>query len=437
MVPTGITADAFPFLRQVSMATLVIFEDAGYRNLLPLTYWRTTGELRTGYGSLLDYQRAGIAHEDLFVYCRPVLGAVTAERLAVPVNTRPTADRALLVNSRLLLTEPVRDASTPAVQWAGDAVVAVEADRKLLDRLTPEVLLDPIATREALAQIPSHEFVRSPRLMCYPWDLVQSNPGMLNWCWERSGAGAALEGRICEGAHLLNRSAIRVGSGSVVKPGVVLDAEHGPVYIGQNVTISPNCSIEGPCYVGDGTLIQPAAVLRDGMSIGRRCKVGGELESSIIHGYSNKQHDGFLGHSYVAEWVNLAADTVNSDLKNTYGPVRVPINGVEVDSGQMFVGLTIGDHSKTGIGQMFPTGAVVGFGCNIATCEFAPKFVPSFTWLTCEGVCRYDAERCLDVAVKVMQRRQVCMTAAESALFRSLPALASEHELPYSGKKSV
>ena len=164
------------------------------------------------------------------------------------------------------------------------------------------------------------------------------------------------------------------------------------------------------------------------MSIGRRCKVGGEVESSIIHGFSNKQHDGFLGHSYVAEWVNLAADTVNSDLKSTYGTVRVPINGVEVESDQMFVGLTIGDHSKTGIGQMFPTGAVVGFGANVATCEFAPKFVPSFTWLTNSARSRYEPDRCLEVAKRVMARRQVTMTGAEEALFRSLPEQAAKIE---------
>ncbi|MGB4256887.1 MAG: putative sugar nucleotidyl transferase [Phycisphaerae bacterium] len=412
------------------MATLVIFEDAGYRNLLPLTYWRTTAELRTGYRSLCDYQRAVIPHNRLVLYCRNLLAGVTAERFGVPVNTRPAEDRALLVNGRLLLTEPPLAGPAPAVQWAGEVAVAIHADAALLDRLSPEVLLDPTATHDVLAEVPRYEFVPSPRLMQYPWDLVHSNPGMLNWCWEQAGRGGQMEGRIYEGAHVLNPAGIYVGRGSVIKPGVVLDAEHGPIYIDENVTISPNCSVEGPCYIGDGSLVQPGAVLRDGMSIGRRCKVGGELESSIIHGFSNKQHDGFLGHAYVAEWVNLAADTVNSDLKNTYGHVRVPINGVEVDSGQMFVGLTIGDHSKTGIGQMFPTGAVVGFGCNIATCEFSPKFVPSFTWLTCRGSCPYAVERCLEVATRVMQRRQVQMTHSEIELFLSVPACASENERP-------
>lgn len=424
------------------MTTLVSFEDDGYSPLFPLSYWRTSGELRTGYGSLLDYQRAGIPHDDLTLYCRKLLAEVTAERLGVPVNVRPESERVVLVNSRLLLTESFCLPDGPAVQWIdepygrGPAVVAIHADLALAERLTPEVLLDRAATRRVLADVPVHEFVRSPRLITYPWDLVHANPAMLIWCWGRENCGGEIKGRIYEGAHLLNPDALYIGEGSVIKPGVVLDGEHGPIYIGRNVTVSPNCSIEGPCYIGDGSLIQPGAVLRDAMSIGPRCKVGGELESSVIHGFSNKQHDGFLGHSYIGEWVNLAADTINSDLKNTYGHVRVPINGVEVDSGQMFVGLTMGDHSKTGIGQMFPTGAVVGFGSNIATWEYAPKFVPSFAWLAGSDCCSYEVERCLQVAIKVMQRRQIQMTPAEMELFRRLPLYAAEYERGGTGESS-
>jgi UDP-N-acetylglucosamine diphosphorylase / glucose-1-phosphate thymidylyltransferase / UDP-N-acetylgalactosamine diphosphorylase / glucosamine-1-phosphate N-acetyltransferase / galactosamine-1-phosphate N-acetyltransferase len=412
------------------MQTLVVFEDAGYHDLLPLTYWRTTCELRTGYGSLLEHIRAAYAGAQVGLYCRPTLAEVAAGRLGLPVNVRPEVDRALLLNARLLLTEPLADGPAPAVQWEEDTPVAIHADKALLERLTPEVFQDRLLLKQMLSGVPPHVFATDVRLMSHPWDLVQANEAMLEHGWRKAGSPAGEEGRVCEGAHLLERGAIHVGKGSTVKPGAVLDAERGAIFIGEGVTISANASIEGPCYIGDGSLIQPGGVLRDGMSIGPRCKVGGELESSILHGFSNKQHDGFLGHAYIGEWVNLAADTVNSDLKNTYGTVRVPINGVEVESGLMFVGLTAGDHSKTGIGQMFPTGSVVGFGCNIATCEFAPRFVPSFTWLTRRGAERYDVERCLEVARRVMARRQVILTAAEEALFRSVPTWAARWEQP-------
>lgn len=417
------------------MRKMILFEDDGFRNLLPLTYWRTAGELRCGYGSLYEHMlraASGLATPvEIAVWCRRELAAVTTERLPVPVN-QPSQlapkQTAMLVNARLLATAGLLDGPAPAVQWHKGVPLVIHADSTLLDKLSPEIMLDPTAVRGLLEQLPNYQFVVAPRLIEYPWDLVQANQDMLLLGWKQASAPAELAGRICEGVYILNKAAVHVGRDCTIKPGVVLDAEHGPIYIGRNVTIAPNASIEGPCYIGDETLIQPGAVLRDAVSIGRRCKVGGELESSIIHGYSNKQHDGFLGHSYIAEWVNLAADTVNSDLKNTYGPVRVPINGIEVDSGQMFVGLTIGDHSKTGIGQMFPTGTVVGFGCNIATCDFSPKFVPSFTWLTGKGSSPYAPERGLDIARKVMMRRQMAPTHAEESWFLELPAYAAQFE---------
>lgn len=418
------------------MQTLVIFEDDGFRHLLPLTYWRTCCELRTGYDSLLGHimrqaAAGGTAPEHVIIWCRPELAAVAASRFEYPVNTQPTGSPSqpvLFLNARALLTSPLEDGPAPAVQWHNDRPIAILADAPLAQALAPEILLDSAALGQILASVPRHEFIPAPRLVSYPWDLVHANPQMLHLGWQQAGEPVDLAGRICEGVYILNKQAVHVGDGSTLKPGVVLDAEHGPIFIGRNVTISPNASIEGPCYIGDGSLIQPGASLRDAVSIGRRCKVGGELESSIIHGFSNKQHDGFLGHSYVAEWVNLAADTINSDLKNTYGNVRVPINGEEIDSGHMFVGLTMGDHSKTGIGQMFPTGAVVGFGCNIATCEFAPKFVPSFTWLTAKGSCDYAPDRCLEIARRVMERRQTTLTPAEEAWFTQIPGYARRFE---------
>ncbi len=415
--------------------TIVVFEDGGFQDLYPLTYWRPTWDLRVGYRSLSESMLPDEAIGSVHYSCREMLAEVVAERSGRPVNAAPASERVLFLNGRLLSADPIpvdamRDAPVPSAQWWGRDLAIVLADRALAEQLTPEVLLDWKRVADLLADVPSVGFVDEPRLVRYPWDLVGANPMMLWAGWRRAGAPALIEGRLCEGAHLLNRAAIHVGAGSTIKPGVVLDAENGPIHIGRHVTVCPNVSIEGPCFIGDGSYIQPGAVLRGGMSIGRMSKVGGELEYSIIHGFSNKQHDGFLGHAYVAEWVNLAADTVNSDLKNTYGTVRVPINGVEVESGQMFVGLTIGDHAKTGIGQMFATGSVVGFGSNVASCTFAPKFVPSFTWVTDSRMARYDLECCLKVARRVMARRGVSLTEAEERLFRRLPPLveAVEHD---------
>src|SRR5205823_6263058 len=144
---------------------------------------------------------------------------------------------------------------------------------------------------------------------------------------------------------------------------------------------------------------------------------------------SNKQHDGFIGHSYVGEWVNLGADTVGSDLKNTYGNVSVPINGKPVDSGQMFVGAFIGDHTKTAIGTKLPTGCVIGYACNVAASGFSPKFVSSFSWLTEEGRTAHDPQKALAVARTVVARRNRKYSKHEEALFLSIVEESRRHEV--------
>lgn len=410
------------------MNRLVVFEDEEFRNLLPLTYWRAAWELRVGYGSLLDHLQRSLPRMELTLYCRTEISQVVAERFDCPVNDVPSDDTMLFCNARLLLTSPLEMGPCPAVQWQDGVPIVIAADRTLAERLTHAVLADHAAARQLLADVPEHIFISSPRMVRYPWSLVHANGEMLQVNWKQAGEPGHVDGKVYEGAWLLNRNAIHIGAGSVVKPTAVIDAEDGPVFIGRNVRISPHVTIQGPCYIGDDSIIQPGASIREGTSIGRRCKIGGEVEESIVHAFSNKQHDGFLGHAYVAEWVNLGADTVNSDLKNTYGSVRVPVNGVDIDSGHAFVGLTIGDHSKTGIGQAFPTGAVVGFASNVATAGLAPKFVPSFSWLIGSNRSEYDVQRCISVARQVMARRQVALTPSEEAWFHLLPNYAAQIE---------
>ncbi|MBI4810593.1 MAG: transferase, partial [Ignavibacteriales bacterium] len=213
---------------------------------------------------------------------------------------------------------------------------------------------------------------------------------------------------------------IIIGKGSKIKPGAVLDAEKGPIIIGINVTIMPNAVIEGPVFIGDNSIIKIGAKIYHGTSIGKWCKVGGEVEASIIQSYSNKQHDGFLGHSYLGSWINIGADTNTSDLKNNYGTVRVYVNGKMIDSGLQFVGLTMGDHSKSGINTMFDTGTVVGISSNIYGSGFPSKFIPSFAWGGEKQFTAYDLEKSIDTMKKVMARRNVNLTASYEKLVRKI-----------------
>jgi UDP-N-acetylglucosamine diphosphorylase/glucosamine-1-phosphate N-acetyltransferase len=221
---------------------------------------------------------------------------------------------------------------------------------------------------------------------------------------------------------------IHIAPGARVKPGVVLDAEEGPIHIDRDALVQPNVVLEGPCYIGPGSIVRPGAAIRGGTTIGPVCKVGGEIEASIIHGYTNKQHHGFLGHSYVAEWVNLGADTVTSDLKNTYGTIRVFINGVGVETGEHLIGSIIGDHSKTGIGTILPTGCVIGVAASVFTQRPLPKFIPSFAWLTDEGMTSYRVEKAVQIARTVMLRRDVCLSDEERQLLEQVAQVARQIE---------
>jgi UDP-N-acetylglucosamine diphosphorylase/glucosamine-1-phosphate N-acetyltransferase len=407
------------------MADLIVFEDAGWRNLLPLTYWRAAFDLRCGTDSLLDkIERAVGTRAELAV--RPELAAPVHARQSRRVNSADAVTPKLFVNGRLLVRAAI-ELPLGTAAWRGETLLAAHVQSAYANKLTPGALTDPGRTRDVLQGVSAETLAdESFELIDHPWQLVQHNATEL-----RRQLGAMRReraGRVDPGAHLVNPDAIHLGAGSIVKPGAVLDAEAGPIFVGEHATISPNATLQGPCFIGSNTLVQPSAIIREACSIGPACKVGGEIEGTIFYGCANKQHHGFLGHAYVGEWVNLGAGTVNSDLKNTYGTVRVPINGQPVETGQMFVGAFIGDHAKTGINVALPTGCVVGFAANVLVSGLTPKFVRSFSWLADDGVGALDPQRALATARKVMARRSVALSPAEEQLFLSIAGWAAEIE---------
>lgn len=207
-----------------------------------------------------------------------------------------------------------------------------------------------------------------------------------------------------------------------VGPHVVLDTTNGPILIDEGAVIEPFVLITGPTAIGRQSRIRAGARIYGPTVIGPVCKVGGEVEDSIIHGYSNKQHDGFLGHSWIGSWCNLGAGTTTSDLKNTYGTITLDVPWGPVPTGRRFLGTLMGDHSKTAIGTMLMTGTVAGVSANIVAHGPVPRFVPSFTWKDVGGE-RYAIDRAIDVARTVMARRNVVLTDADETLLRTLHAL--------------
>jgi UDP-N-acetylglucosamine diphosphorylase/glucosamine-1-phosphate N-acetyltransferase len=212
---------------------------------------------------------------------------------------------------------------------------------------------------------------------------------------------------IPEGSVVLGDPAHLICLGASVEPGVVFDLRHGAVVVDQASEIRSGTRLEGPIYVGPNTRIL-GGFLR-GSVLGPECRARGEISGSVFLGFANKSHDGFVGHSVVGQWVNLGAGTTTSNLKNTYGPVRLEIEGERIETGRLNLGSLIGDHAKTAIGTLLATGTVISAGANVFGPPAAPKYVPPFAW-GCSGSERMTEDGFLRIAERVMGRRNVAFS---------------------------
>jgi len=198
----------------------------------------------------------------------------------------------------------------------------------------------------------------------------------------------------------------------------ILNSTSGPIYIGKNAEVMEGAILKGPVVIGEESVVKAGAKIYGPTTIGLHSKVGGEISNSVLFGYSNKGHDGFLGNSVLGEWCNLGADTNNSNLKNNYSEVKLwdYADGKQVSTKLIFCGLIMGDHSKCGINTMFNTGTVVGVSANIFGGGFPPKFIPSFSWGGADGFTAYELDKACETAERVFERRHKKFDKAEKEI---------------------
>lgn len=389
------------------------------RNFEPLSFSRPIWELRCGMSTLGEKLIAKLGVRDVAGFVPEYMADATRETAGWPINQLSSlqGEDLLLVNARVRADAWNVSADGPS-QAAFDSdgnclyarITREDADKLKADSL--EAFLDgarrnlPAASGEVA-------------LWNYTWDLILANPGQLTRDFAAAGR-SGVEGSVEEPSALRgSRQDVYIAPGVRVHPMVVIDAEHGPVYIDENVEIHPFTRIEGPCYIGPGSILL-GAKCREGNSIGPMCRLGGEIEESIIQGYSNKYHDGFLGHAYVGQWVNLGALTTNSDLKNDYSTVDVSLDGKgSIDTGSTKVGALIGDHAKTSIGTLLNTGTYLGAMTLVtAMGKPLPKFIPSFGWFLEGVVTKGFGKRQLYVTAQTaMSRRKRLWTPAQQAMW--------------------
>ncbi len=404
---------------------LCVFEDSHFKNLLPLVYFRPVWELRCGKRLLIEDTRRHFPEDKLFFKARDYL-----VQYYLPSGATVDGDRSrdlLFINGRLVMREEIaaelRKLEANRVLIAGEEIVAFRLNQGKSEVYFTGGLLQPEKILSDLENIESEA-----ELIRYPWDLIERNGSAIASDFSTSVPGGTIEGTLDDGAHLLGKPDIYVAAGARIMPGAVLNAEEGPIWIDRDVTVMPNAVLDGPLYIGPGSVIKTGAKIYENTSIGPVCKVGGEVEETIIQGFSNKQHDGFLGHSYLGSWINIGADTNNSDLKNNYGEIPVFLNGYSTPTGKQFLGLIMGDHSKTAINTMFNTGTIVGVNCNVYGANFPPKFIPSFSWGGSTGLREYRFEKAAEVAKIVMNRRNREFSATHLKLFEAVKNLAWQVE---------
>jgi UDP-N-acetylglucosamine diphosphorylase/glucosamine-1-phosphate N-acetyltransferase len=407
---------------------IILFEDDRWRNFLPLTTLRSIHELRCGILPLWEKSVLRLSGYIEALACRSAVAeAWIVDRPDVPVNPagrEPT----LWLNARVLWNQECLEAALQLTE--GEAALddsgAVLAGSSVLDASDPDL---PDRLREGIRH---STVVDWPQLRAW-FDLLRIGA-------EEIGRDARLFG-LQESHTPLEMVAIMgepnawMGDGVTVGPHVTFDTREGPVIVDDGATLLPGVFLQGPCYIGKGTLVRANTTVYEGCSIGKRCKIGGELHNVLMLANANKQHEGYLGHAVVSSWVNLGASTNNSDLKNTYSTVETRVDNERVNTGRMFLGCCLGDHTKTAIATTLNTGTVTGIACNLFGAGFHPVYVPDFIWGTPGSYKEYLVEPAVATARTVLGRRRVEMTPAYERLLREAFTASSGARAEFLGRR--
>ena len=373
---------------------LILLDDSTWRRLLPLTYTRPVAEVRIGILTIREKwemylkTKASYQCKDYLQVKYPAVHK--AENLYVNSCVLPD-DKLSAVIKKLKVGEGIRKGSTLIAYCTGDAL-----------------------TEAASVISKCREWEKDMLFVQNVWDIFSKNGEAIKNDFALLTKGRRSQVLSKTNSVIGKKNLIFIEKGAKVEASI-LNTNSGPIYIGKGAEIMEGSLVRGPFALCEESVLKMAAKVYGPTTIGPHSKVGGEVNNSVIFGYSNKAHDGFLGNSVIGEWCNLGADTNNSNLKNNYGNVKLfnyISNGSE-DTGLQFCGLIMGDHSKCGINTMFNTGTVAGVGANIFGGGFPPTHIPSFSWGGSEGFSIYRLDKMFETAQRVYARRHMELGEAE------------------------
>ncbi len=382
---------------------IILFDTEVRDHLLPFTFTRPVSEIRIGIRTIREKWEAVISGS---------FSWKTEDYLSgkFPMNS---SSENLILNAAVCpnknLVEAVNKLSTGQQLKAGDLVLAQRVAGDFENWTDAEVV----------------EFVGNFNFIDRPWKIFSLNGAELEYDFEEITRGRTSQ-------KLSNTNTI-LGDRIFVEEGVeaecaVFNTTTGPIYLGKHSSVLEGSVIRGGLALCEHSQVKLGAKIYGPTTVGPHSKVGGELNNSILFGYSNKGHDGFLGNSVIGEWCNLGADTNNSNLKNNYDEVKIwsyPQGGFE-RTGLQFCGLMMGDHSKCGINTMFNTGTVVGVSANIYGGGFPRNFIPSYSWGGSGGFTDYNLQKAIDTAARVMSRRGLEPDEKEKAILRHIYNLTAQ-----------
>jgi len=388
----------------------ILFDEPTSRTaLLPFTFTRPVADIRMGIWTITEKWQHWLHH--------PV-SHLTEPYLQTKFPHIAGTDN-LYINGAVCPT----DALVAVIQGLTNGQALLTQDQTLiavrtgnrLDKAPSAADFIPVYTAEAPVMLR-----QLPDIFALNGDQIRADFAKITAAHERAGRTSAPltdpHSRVYGAENLF------IEEGATIRASV-LNAEAGPIYIGKNATISEGSIMIGPFALCDNSTVNWGGKMRSNTTIGPFCKVGGEVGNSVLFGYSNKAHDGFLGNSVIGEWCNLGANVNNSNLKNDYTNVKLHsyATGQLEDTGRLFCGLMMGDFTKAGISTLFNTGTVVGVNVNVFGAGFQPKHIPSFSWGgAAEGFSDYRLDKAMYVARETVGRRGLPFEADEEALLTAV-----------------
>jgi len=399
------------------MKNIILFDDDNWSALLPLTYTRPICELRIG---ILTIKEKWERHLEL------PASYITQDYLSEKYDINIAEDN-YIINSTVVptykLVRLVKQLGLNEAILVGDELVAARMDIQQFEALIEDKGINELdgidisKEEDTLLQITR------------PYHIFQYNDVELERDYDLLTKGRTSQ-PISDTNKTVAADRIFLEPGAIVEHSI-LNATKGPIYVAQGAEIMEGCIVRGGLAMCEGSVLKLGAKVYGATTLGPYCKVGGEINNSVLTGYSSKGHEGFLGNSVLGEWCNLGADTNTSNLKNNYAKVKLWSYDDErfVDTGLQFCGLVMGDHSKTGINTMLNTGTVVGVNANIFGSGYPRNFVPSYSWGGASGFKTYLSNKSLEVAEVVMARRNKSLAEADVKILESVYYYTSKYRV--------